>query len=60
MDCTDLAMEMFLPKNGVCEIVMSKMADGRIYVGFDGLGIDFTCSSVLEYDYYARGCVEND
>ena len=54
MDCKDIAIEMFFPKEGDCEIVMSKMADGRIYVGFDGLGIDFICASVLEYDYYCN------
>lgn len=53
-DCKDIAMEMFFPKKGDCEIVMSKMADGRIYVGFDGLGIDFICASVLEYEYYCN------
>lgn len=54
MDCKDIAIEMFFPKEGDCEIVMSKMADGRIYVGFDGLGIAFICASVLEYDYYCN------
>ena len=54
MDCKDIAIEMFFPKEGDCEIVMSKMIDGRIYVGFDGLGIDFICASVLEYDYYCN------
>ena len=54
MDCKRVRMEMFFPEKGDCQIVMSKMEDGRIYVGFDGLGIDFTCSSVLEYDYYCN------
>ena len=53
MDCKDMRMEMFFPENGDCEIVMSKMMDGRIYVGF-GLWMDFTCNSVLEYDYYCN------
>lgn len=54
MDCKSVRMEIFFPEKGDCEIVMSKMADGRIYVGFDGLGIDFTCFSVLEYGYYCN------
>ncbi len=54
LDCKDIAVEMFFPEKGDCEIVMSKMADGRIYVGFNGLGIDFICSSILEYDYYCN------
>ncbi|MGN0812134.1 MAG: hypothetical protein ACI4MQ_01305 [Candidatus Coproplasma sp.] len=53
-DCKSINVETFFPQNGNCEIVMSKKADGRIYVGFDGLGIDFTCSSVLEYNYYCN------
>ena len=54
MDCKNVRMEMLFPEKGDCEIVMSKMADGRIYVGFDGLGMDFICSSVIEYDYYCN------
>ena len=54
MDCKDIDFELFFPQKGDCEIVMSKMIDGRIYVGFDGLGIDFICASVLEYDYYCN------
>lgn len=54
MDCKEIDFEMFFLEKGDCEIVMSKMADGRIYVGFDGLGIDFICASVLEYDYYCN------
>lgn len=54
MDCKYIAMEIFFPEKGDCEIVMSKMADGRIYVGFDGIGIDFICDSVIEYDYYCN------
>lgn len=54
IDCKHINVETFFPQNGNCEIVMSKKADGRIYVGFDGLGVDFTCSSVLEYDYYCN------
>lgn len=54
MDCKSVRMEMFFPEKGDCEIVMSRMADGRIYVGFDGLGMDFICNSVIEYDYYCN------
>ena len=54
MDCKSVGMELFFPEKGDCQIVMSKMADGRIYVGFDGLGIDFICSSIMEYDYYCN------
>ena len=52
MDCKYIETELFFPKKGYCEIVMSKMVDGRIYVGLDGLGIQFTCASVWEYGYY--------
>ena len=55
MDCKHIEMEMFFPENGYCEIVMSKMADGGIYVGFDGMGIDFICSSIIEYGCYCNG-----
>ena len=54
MECQNFDTEMYFPSKGDCEIVMSKMADGRIYVGFDGLGIAFICASVLEYDYYCN------
>ena len=54
MNCQNVDMEMAFPNKGVCKMFMSKMADGRIYVGFGGLGIEFTCSSVLEYDYYCN------
>ena len=54
MDCQNVDMEMFFPESGECEIVMSKMMDGRIYVGFYGLHISFTCASVLEYEYYCK------
>lgn len=53
-DCKSVNVETFFPQNGNCEIVMSKKADGRIYVGFDGLGIDLICSSVIEYDCYCN------
>lgn len=52
INCKDLSVEMFFAKKRNCEIVMSKMADGHIYVGLDGLGIDFICSSIQEYTYY--------
>ena len=52
MDCRDIVCELYFPEKGECEIVMSKMADGRIYVGLDGLGIEFICTSVLECGYY--------
>ena len=54
MDCKNINLELFFPENGDCKIVMSKMADGRIYVGFDGVGIDFICTSVIEYGYYCN------
>ena len=57
LDCKDLSFEMFFTNKRNCEILMSKMADGHIYVGFDGLGIDFICSSIQEYDYY---CTQED
>ena len=52
IDCKNVSIEMCFTKKRNYEIVMSKMADGNIYVGIDGLGIDFTCSSVQEYNYY--------
>lgn len=52
IDCKNVSIEMCFTKERNYEIVMSKMADGYIYVGIDGLGIDFTCSSVQEYNYY--------
>lgn len=54
MGCKSIRMEMFFTEKGDCEFVISKMADGRIYVGFDGLGIDFICDSVIEDDYYCN------
>ena len=51
-DCKNLMMDVYFPKKGECDVVMSKMVDGRIYVGFDGLGIGFICASILENDYY--------
>ena len=53
-DCKNITVEMFFPEKGDCEIVMSKMADGCLYVGFDGLGIEFTCASAIEYEYYCN------
>jgi hypothetical protein len=52
INCKGISVEMFFTKKRNCEIVMSKMADGEIYVGLDGLGIDFICSSIQEYNYY--------
>ena len=57
MDCEGIAMELFFPISGECEVVMSKMANGRIYVGFQGLGMDFICASVIEYNEY---CAQSD
>ena len=52
--CDSVSVETYFPQKGNCDIVMSKMANGRIYVGFDGLGIDFRCASVVEYEYYCN------
>lgn len=57
MDCKDLYIEMSFPQKGSCEIFMSKMADGNIYVGFPELGISFICSSIQEYEHY---CSKDD
>lgn len=54
VDCRDVGAEMFFPQRGDCDIVMSKMAGGHIYVGFNGLGIDFVCASAFEYRYYCN------
>ena len=53
-DCQDVFTQMIFPIKGYCDIVMSKMSDRRIYVGFDGLGVEFTCASVFEYGYYCE------
>lgn len=53
-NCQNVNVEMNFPLKGDCDIHMSKMMDGRIYVGFQGLGMEFTCESVLEYDYYCN------
>ena len=54
VDCRDIGAEMFFPQRGDCDIIMSKMADGNIYVGFYGLGVDFVCTSAFEYCYYCN------
>ena len=46
LDCKNISVETYFNNDKNCEIVMSKMADGRIYVGLDGLGMDFICSSI--------------
>lgn len=52
IDCKTVSVEVSFGKIVDCEIIMSKMANGHIYVGFCGVGIDFICSSVQEYNYY--------
>lgn len=52
LNCTDINSEMFFPNNGHTSIVMSKMADNRIYVGFAELGLDFICDCVCENNYH--------
>ena len=59
LDCQDIRVEFSFPQKGDCKILISKLADGRIYVGFDGLGIEFICSSVIENDFYFKQ-LEND
>ena len=54
MNCENLRMEMFLPNYRYSEISMSRLADGRVYVGLYGLGIDFTCSEIYEGEYYKK------
>lgn len=54
LSCQKIRIETVFPEDGDCQITMSKMADGSIYVGCDGLGIDFTCTTVLEYNYYCN------
>ncbi len=49
-----MSMRMCFPQRVDCEVAMSKMIDGRIYVAFDGLGIDFVCASICEYEYYCN------
>lgn len=52
IDCKDLAFFVCFPQIDECEIVMTRMVDGRIYVGFAGLGVEFTCLEICEEDYY--------
>lgn len=51
-DCSSFTAEQFFPIKKGCVIVMSKMLDGQIFVGLDGLGIEFICGSVWEYGKY--------
>ena len=60
MNCEDLDMEIYFDAKGETDIVMSKMADGRIYVGAYCLGVQFICESVLEYQYYCKQLDENE
>lgn len=53
-DCKSTSMKMLFPQKCDCKIVMSKMIDDRIYVAFDGVGVDFTCKSIFEYEYYCN------
>ncbi len=57
VDCKNIFVDMYFSKKRNYEIVMSKMANGYIYVGIWGLGIDFVCSSIKEYNYY---CSQNE
>lgn len=54
LNCKHFGADVWFPTKGNCALVMSKTMDGRIYVGFDGIGIDFFCDSVLEYEYYCQ------
>lgn len=51
-ECFDTRIQANFPLKGKCKIIMSKMADGTIYVAFDGLGMEFFCTSIYEYEYY--------
>lgn len=54
--CTKLEMDMIFPEKGDgVTIYLSKMSNGRIYVGLDGFGVAFYCDSIMEYDYYCNG-----
>ena len=57
VNCKNINIEACFPLDGEVEIVASKTLDGNIYVGFDGLNIDFTCSQIVEYNYF---CNHND
>ncbi len=57
IDCKNISVDTYFSKKRNYEIVMSKMIDGNVYVGISGLGIDFVCSSIKEYDYY---CSQNE
>jgi len=54
LDCGNLEMDLNFPDNGECELIMSKMNDGRIFVGLYGQGIQFYCSKVIEYSEYYK------
>lgn len=54
LDCENFASEMYFPMKDECEIFMSRMMDGKIFVGLDGLGIEFRCSYIWEYGAYCK------
>lgn len=56
-ECFDTRVQANFPLKGKCKIIMSKMADGTFYVAFDGLGIEFFCTSICEYEYF---CAQNE
>ena len=59
-DCDFINVDMCFPQRGNCEIAMSRMKDGRIYVGFAGLGIDFTCAEACEYTHYCNETTDDE
>lgn len=45
------SLQVYYPVCGDSELVMAKMSNGRIYVGLAGLGFDFTCSAIEEWEH---------
>jgi len=54
MDCRDLELELSFPSKGDCDICMSKLSNGNIYVGLNWFNVQFVCKRVLEYEYYCN------
>lgn len=58
-DLMFLGVSDFFAQNLMCQnkkakLFMSKMADEKIYVGFDGMDLDFRCDEVFEYHTFCK------
>lgn len=54
MDVKDYGIETYFSKVSKCELQISRLKDGRIYVGIMQMGIEFTCAEIVEYEYYCQ------